>query len=228
MSQGSPDRRLAKRPVVRVHAGCADRRLHFFAQRVFDRTQHACLGLLGQDAAAPGKEDVRRGVGLQQRRQLGLVSLVLEELHVDLDTWMGGLVLPGDALHDGELLGYRDDVHPVDSLIGRDWRDRRHSRQQQRCSKRKLVHDFLPFLFPADGLTSARLLPPAWPRAALNGYAISTHSVIKRQEVRTSKFGRKLAGYRLQPRQAGVLVDFSRALREKHLLLCLVKSLLEP
>jgi hypothetical protein len=74
------------------------------------------LGLLGEHAAAPGVEDVRRVAGLDDRGQLGLERLVLQRRDVELDAGVGRLELTG---HLGPLRHHRvgvGDVPPADGL----------------------------------------------------------------------------------------------------------------
>jgi len=98
----------------------------------------AGAGLLGQHAAAPGVEQVRRIVRLQQRRQLGLERLVLKELHLDLDARMGGFKVLDDLAPGGADVGVGIQVEPFDRNIGerRAGRKRKPDRRAEERSER--------------------------------------------------------------------------------------------
>ncbi len=80
--------------------------------------QGAGFRLLLEHAAAPGIEEARRLARLQQRWQLRLERLVLDELHLDRHAGIRGLVRVGDLLPDRDGLRHRLDVQPLDGGIG--------------------------------------------------------------------------------------------------------------
>ena len=99
--------------LVDAHAG----RVHAVdpvGDLIRDRPGHAGGGLLGEDATAPGLEDVRRGPALHLDGEPGLEGLVLEDSDVDLDVGVLGHVLVGDRLAERQARFGRLDVPPVD------------------------------------------------------------------------------------------------------------------
>ena len=83
-----------------------------------DVLEDAGLDLRLQHAAGPAVDDVRPILGLQEGRQLRLVGLVLEELHLDLDAGVLGLEAAGDLLPDLHLGGIGLDVQPSNGGLG--------------------------------------------------------------------------------------------------------------
>ena len=122
-------------------AGGADVGLGLGRDDAVDVAQHAGLDLLVEHAAAPAIDDVGRVVGLQQRRQLGLVGLVLEELQLEIGLRMEPLVLGDGLVHQGDHAGVGLQMQPVDGVLCRGGADRQ---RRQHRGKRESLHDVLP------------------------------------------------------------------------------------
>ncbi|QTK81185.1 Hypothetical protein AT6N2_L0232 [Agrobacterium tumefaciens] len=97
--------------------------------------QRAGLGLLFENPATPAVEEIRYVVGLQQRRQFCLESLVFEELQLNIDIGVLGLILLGDLLPDGHGFGIQLHVHPFYDRRGRSARCTEHESNTCRCGK---------------------------------------------------------------------------------------------
>ncbi len=92
--------------------------------RLGDVLDGAGLRLGRQHAAAPGVEHMRRIVRLQQRRQLGLERLVLEELHLDLHAGMSRLIGLDDLVPGGADAGIGVEMQPFHGDVGESGRGR--------------------------------------------------------------------------------------------------------
>ena len=83
-----------------------------------DVFENAGLDLSLQHAAGPAIDDVRPILRLQDGRQLRLVGLVLEELHLDLDAGMRRFVGAGNLLPDLHLGRIHLDMEPFHGGVG--------------------------------------------------------------------------------------------------------------
>jgi len=131
--------------------------LGFVAQDILYRTQEAGLGLLVEHAATPGVKHVGRIGRLQQRRELGLESLVLQERQFDLDIRVLRHEVGGDGIHQLHFRRDRRDVQMLDYGLSL---GRHDDGQSQHCGKRNMLHVFL--LSHATAETGTR--SPPWPR----------------------------------------------------------------
>jgi hypothetical protein len=109
-----------------------------------DVLEDAGLDLRLQHAAGPAVDDVGPVARLQQRRRLGLVGLVLEVLHVDLDAGVLGLEVARDLLPDLHLGGIGLDVEPFNGRLrlGQPGRQREPGHRQKGAPAD--CHDVLP------------------------------------------------------------------------------------
>ena len=82
-----------------------------------DVFEHARFDLRLQHAARPAIDDMGAILGLQQCRGLGLVGLVFEELHLDLDARIFGLEIARHLFPDFDLIGVHLDMQPFERGI---------------------------------------------------------------------------------------------------------------